>query len=424
MDCTFSPLTDFTKLEAAVSDFYGPAAAPAQSVRFRRLLDGLTETFGPQTAAAVFSAPGRSEIGGNHTDHQHGRVLAGSVDLDIIAAVVPNNKNVIRIQSEGFPMDVVELDDLEIREEEKNTSQAIIRGIAAWFKGQGCALEGFDAYTTSNVLKGSGLSSSAAFEVLVGSVINSLFFESRCTPVQIAQIGQYAENVYFGKPSGLLDQMGCSVGGMVTIDFKDNANPVVERLDFDFASAGHALCIIDSGADHADLTDEYAAVTMELKEICAHFGKNVLREVPEEEFYAALPVLRRKAGDRAVLRAVHVYDENRRVEGQVAALRQNDFQTFLALIRASGLSSWRYLQNVVPAGYTHHQEVAFALAMAERLLDGRGTCRVHGGGFAGTVQAFVPLDMLDGFKAEMERILGGGSCHVLTVRPVGGVRLV
>ena len=424
MDCTFSPLTDFTKLEAAVSDFYGPAAAPAQSVRFRRLLDGLTETFGPQTAAAVFSAPGRSEIGGNHTDHQHGRVLAGSVDLDIIAAVVPNNKNVIRIQSEGFPMDVVELDDLEIREEEKNTSQAIIRGIAAWFKGQGCALEGFDAYTTSSVLKGSGLSSSAAFEVLVGSVINSLFFEDRCTPVQIAQIGQYAENVYFGKPSGLLDQMGCSVGGMVTIDFKDNANPVVERLDFDFASAGHALCIIDSGADHADLTDEYAAVTMELKEICAHFGKNVLREVPEEEFYAALPVLRRKAGDRAVLRAVHVYDENRRVEGQVAALRQNDFQTFLALIRASGLSSWRYLQNVVPAGYTHHQEVAFALAMAERLLDGRGACRVHGGGFAGTVQAFVPLDMLDGFKAEMERILGGGSCHVLTVRPVGGVRLV
>ena len=347
-----------------------------------------------------------------------------SSDLDIIAAVAPNNRNVIRIQSEGFPMDVVELDDLEIREEEKNTSQAIIRGIAAWFKGQGCALEGFDAYTTSNVLKGSGLSSSAAFEVLVGSVINSLFFESRCTPVQIAQIGQYAENVYFGKPSGLLDQMGCSVGGMVTIDFKDNANPVVERLDFDFASAGHALCIIDSGADHADLTDEYAAVTMELKEICAHFGKNVLREVPEEEFYAALPVLRRKAGDRAVLRAVHVYDENRRVEGQVAALRQNDFQTFLALIRASGLSSWRYLQNVVPAGYTHHQEVAFALAMAERLLDGRGACRVHGGGFAGTVQAFVPLDMLDGFKAEMERILGGGSCHVLTVRPVGGVRLV
>ena len=424
MDCTFSPVTDFPKLEAAVSDFYGAAAAPAQLVRFRALLDGLTETFGPQERAAIFSAPGRTEIGGNHTDHQHGRVLAGSVNLDVIAAVVPNGRNVIRIQSEGFPMDVVELDDLAVQEEEKNTSQAIIRGIAAWFRDQGCALEGFDAYTTSNVLKGSGLSSSAAFEVLVGNILNSLFFEGRCTPVQLAQIGQYAENVYFGKPSGLLDQMGCSVGGMVTIDFRDNANPVVEKIDFDFASTGHALCIIDSGADHADLTPEYAAVPGELKEICAHFGKDVLREVPEEDFYAALPALRRKAGDRAVLRAIHIYGDNARVEGQVGALRRGDFDAFLMHVTDSGLSSWRYLQNVVPAGYTHHQEVAVALAMAERLLDTRGACRVHGGGFAGTIQAFVPLDMLDRFKAEMDRCLGDGACHVLTIRPVGGVRLV
>ena len=218
--------------------------------------------------------------------------------------------------------------------------------------------------------------------------------------------------------------MGSSVGGMVTIDFKDNANPVVEKLDFDFAAAGHALCIIDSGADHADLTPEYAAVPGELREICAHFGKNVLREIPEEEFFAALPLLRRKVGDRAVLRAIHIYDDNRRVAGQVDALRRNDFPAFLELIRSSGLSSWRYLQNVVPAGYTHHQEVAFALAMAERLLDGRGACRVHGGGFAGTIQAFVPLELLDGFKAEMDRVLGDGACHVLTIRPVGGVRLV
>ena len=218
--------------------------------------------------------------------------------------------------------------------------------------------------------------------------------------------------------------MGCSVGGMVTIDFQDNANPVVERLDFDFAASGHALCIIDSGADHADLTDEYAAVPRELKEVCAHFGKNVLREVPEADFTAALPVLRQKAGDRAVLRAIHIYDENRRVEGQVDALRRGDFAAFLALIRESGLSSWRYLQNVVPAGYTHHQEVALALSVCERLLGGRGACRVHGGGFAGTIQAFVPLDMLDGFRAEMDRVLGDGACHVLTIRPVGGVRLV
>ena len=424
MEYTFCPLTDFEKLESAVSALYGPQAAPRQLDRYRGVLRGLEERFGPCERAAVFSAPGRSEIGGNHTDHQHGRVLAGSIDLDVVAAVAPSGDNVIRIQSEGFPMDVVDLDDLEVHPEEYNTSAAIIRGIAAWFKRQGCALEGFNAYTTSSVFKGSGLSSSAAFEVLVGSVINSLFFDGQCDPVRIAQIGQYAENVYFGKPSGLLDQMGCSVGGMVTIDFQDNASPIVEKVDFDFSAAGHALCIIDSGADHADLTGEYAAVPGELKEICAHFGKSVLREVPEADFLTALPVLRQKAGDRAVLRAIHIYDENRRVGEQVEALRRGDFGAFLAQVRASGLSSWRYLQNVVPAGYTHHQEVALALAVCERLLGGRGACRVHGGGFAGTIQAFVPLDMLEGFKAEMERVLGDGSCHVLTIRPVGGVRLV
>lgn len=424
MEYTFSPVTDFTKLEEAVAGLYGPLAAPRQLERYRGALKGLEGTFGPCGRAAVFSAPGRTEIGGNHTDHQHGRVLAGSIDLDAIAAVAPNAEGVIRLQSEGYPLMEVALDDLEVRPEEANTSAAIIRGVAAWFARQGCALKGFNAYVMSNVLGGSGLSSSAAFEVLVGNIINSLFFEDRCTPIQIAQIGQYAENVYFGKPSGLLDQMGCSVGGMVAIDFRDNANPVVEKIDFDFASSGHALCIIDSGADHADLTPEYAAVPGELKEICAHFGKSVLREVPEAEFYAALPVLRRKAGDRAVLRAIHIYDDNARVAGQVEALRRNDFDAFLVLVRSSGLSSWRYLQNVVPAGYTHHQEVALALSMAERLLDGRGACRVHGGGFAGTIQAFVPLDMLDGFKAEMDRVLGDGACHVLTIRPVGGVRLV
>ncbi|MBD5163041.1 MAG: galactokinase [Oscillibacter sp.] len=423
MDYTFSPVTDFTELEDAVARLYGPAAAPRQLERYRGLLKGLEETFGPCGRAAVFSAPGRTEIGGNHTDHQHGRVLAGSIDLDAIAAVAPNTEGIIRLQSEGYPLIEVALDDLEVHPGEVNTSAAIIRGVAAWFARQGCALEGFNAYVMSNVLGGSGLSSSAAFEVLVGNIINSLFFGDRCPPIQIAQIGQYAENVYFGKPSGLLDQMGCSVGGMVAIDFKDNANPVVEKIDFDFATSGHALCIIDSGADHADLTPEYAAVPGELKEICAHFGRSVLREVPEADFFAALPTLRRKVGDRAVLRAVHIYGDNARVAGQVEALRRGDFDAFLMHVTKSGLSSWRYLQNVVPAGYTHHQEVAVALAMAERLLDGRGACRVHGGGFAGTIQAFVPLDMLDGFKTEMDRVLGGGACHVLTIRPVGGVRL-
>ena len=424
MSYSFSVANDFDKLEAALTELYGAAATPEQVLRYRSLLRRLEETFGGVEQVAVFSAPGRTEIGGNHTDHQHGKVLAGSVNLDVIAAVAPNGDDCIRIQSEGFPMDVVDLSDLRVRDEERNTSTAIIRGIAAWFVQRGCKIQGFNAYTASNVLKGSGLSSSAAFEVLVANIINDLFYGSKCDAVQLAQIGQYAENVYFGKPCGLLDQMAASVGNVVTIDFADNASPVVERVDFDFAAAGHALCIVDSGADHADLTDEYAAVTRELKDVCAYFGKNVLREVDETAFYEALPFLRRKAGDRAVLRAIHVYEDNRRVTEQVAALRRGDFDAFLRLITESGLSSWRFLQNVVPAGYTHHQEVAVALGLCEKLLNGRGACRVHGGGFAGTIQAFVPLDLLDRFKSEMERVLGSGSCHVLTIRPVGGVRLV
>ena len=423
MGYQFSPETDFQQLEQSLARLYTPERLPAQLERCRGVLAGLKETFGPCAQAAVFSAPGRTEICGNHTDHQHGLVLAGSIDLDVIAAAAPNGEDVIRIQSEGFPMDIVELDSLEVREEERNTSAALIRGVAAWFQSQGCKLEGFNAYTTSTVFKGSGLSSSAAFEVLLGNIFNELFFDGQCSPARIAQTGQYAENVFFGKPSGLLDQMASSVGGMVTIDFQDNASPVVERLDFDFSSAGHALCIIDSGADHADLTGEYAAVTQELKEVCAYFGKNVLREVPEADFFTALPELRRKAGDRAALRAIHVYEENRRVAGQAAALKQGDFEGFLQLVKHSGLSSWRFLQNVAPAGYTHHQEVALALALCERLLEGRGACRVHGGGFAGTIQAFVPLDMLVRFQTEMEKVLGAKSCHVLTIRPVGGIRL-
>ena len=423
MEYVFSPVNDFAKLEAAIAGLYGSTQAPRQTERYRGLLRGMEETFGPGERLAVFSAPGRTEIGGNHTDHQHGRVLAGSVDLDVIAAVAPSGDRTIRVQSEGFPMAQVDLDQLEARPEEVNTSVSIIRGIAAWFQRQGCRLEGFNAYVTSNVLKGSGLSSSAAFEVLVGNIINSLFFDGRCTPIQLAQIGQYAENVYFGKPSGLLDQMGSSVGGMVTIDFKDNANPAVERVDFDFAATGHALCIIDSGADHADLTDEYAAVPGELGEICAHFGKSVLREVPESEFYAALPVLRRKAGDRAVLRAIHIYEENRWAAAEAQALRDGDFAGFIRLVRESGRSSAMYLQNIVPAGAAEHQEMMVTLALAERLLEGRGAVRVHGGGFAGTAQAYVPLEELERFRAGIEAALGEGSCHVVTIRPVGGVRL-
>ena len=371
----------------------------------------------------LISAPGRTEISGNHTDHQRGCVLAAAVNLETVADVTLNGSNNILVRSDGYPDTVVELDDLNLREEEKNTTAALVRGVAAAFEQLGARIKGFDAEVHSTVLPGSGLSSSAAFEVLMGTICNELFFDRRLSPVEIAQIGQYAENVYFGKPSGLMDQAASSVGGMVYIDFAAPDHPRVERINFDFGKAGHALCIIDSGADHANLTDEYAAIPRELKEICNFFGKDVLREVPEEDFMQALPKLRGQVPDRAILRAIHFYQENKRVQAQKKALQENDFDTFLRLTTQSGYSSWMYLQNISPAGAVEHQEVAVALAMCDTLLNGRGAYRVHGGGFAGTVQAFVPVDMLEEFKNGIERVLGEGSCHVLSIRNEGGVRL-
>ena len=391
--------------------------------RLAALCDAYAARFGQPQQLALFSAPGRTEIGGNHTDHQHGCVLAGSVNLDIVAAVALNGENVIRIQSEGHPLDEVSLDVLTPQPAEAGHSSAIVRGVAARFAQMGCRVQGFNAYTVSNVLTGSGLSSSAAFEVLVGTVINELFFEKKATAVQIAQIGQYAENVFFEKPCGLMDQTACSVGNMITIDFADPAAPVVEPIDFDFAATGHALCILDSGASHADLTDEDAAIPREMHDICALLGKQYLREVPEADFVAAIPAIRQKVGDRALLRAMHFYADNARVPQQVAALKRGDFDAFLRLVNESGRSSWLYLQNVVPAGATVHQEVALTLALCSRLLGGRGACRVHGGGFAGTVQAFVPLDLLDAFIAGTQAVLGEGACHVLSIRPRGGLQL-
>ena len=370
----------------------------------------------------LFSAPGRTEIGGNHTDHQLGRVLAGAVSVDTVAAVAPNGERIIRVQSEGYPLCAVSLDELDVRPAEFGTTLSLIRGVAARIAALGHTVTGFDAFVTSRVLPGSGLSSSAAFEVLIGTILNTL---GACglNAIEIAQIGQYAENVYFGKPCGLMDQMASSVGGIVTIDFADAENPVVEPLHFDFAACGHALCIVNSGADHADLTAEYAAIPGELAAVSAVFGKTHLRQVDEAEFYARLPEVRAAAGDRATLRAIHIFDDNRRVTQEVEALRNNDFDRFLALVNESGRSSWVYLQNVVPTGATRHQELAVSLALAARLLNGRGACRVHGGGFAGTIQAFVPLDLLDSFKAGMEAVLGEGSCQVLSIRPEGGVLL-
>ena len=387
----------------------------------RSALDaGFAAAFGA-APERYFSAPGRTEIGGNHTDHQHGRVLAAAVNLDMIAAVRVTDSGVIRILSKGYPMSTVSLDALTPVAAEVNTTPALIRGVAARFVELGCPVRGFDAYMESTVLPGSGLSSSAAYEVLIGTILNHLFFDARVSQPEIAQIGQYAENVFFGKPCGLMDQMASAVGNLVTIDFLKKDAPVIRPVDFDFSACGHALCIIDTRASHADLTDEYAAIPGELKKICAHFGKNVLREIDEADFYAAIPALRQECGDRAVLRAIHFYADNARVPKQVEALRQGDFDKFLALVTESGHSSYMYLQNVTPAGYVEHQDVAVTLALCEKYLQGRGAYRVHGGGFAGTVQAFVPFDLLDSFRSGIDAVLGAGACHVLSIRPQGGV---
>ena len=418
-----------TRLRAGAFDemldrLYGRNRREEAQDRCAAVMAGFTKTFESQPEA-LFSAPGRTELGGNHTDHQHGRVLAAGVDLDILAAAAPNQSGMIRVQSQGYPLIVVDLHELSPKAGEENTSAALIRGVAARMAALGCPLQnaGLDAYMVSSVPGGSGLSSSAAFEVLIGTMLNDLFWDGRCTPVEIAQIGQYAENVFFGKPCGLMDQTASSVGGVVAIDFADTAHPVVEQIGLDLTAQGYALCILDSGAGHADLTSEYAAITDELKAVCRYFGKEVLREVPEEDFLAALPQVRKAAGDRAVNRAFHIYAENRRAEAEAQALRDGDFDRFLALVRDSGRSSAMYLQNVIPTGQTTAQELMVTIALCESILAGRGAVRVHGGGFGGTAQAFVPLDMLEIFKEKTEAALGAGSCHVVTIRPVGGARV-
>lgn len=417
------------RLEQGVFDdmlkkLYGEANVEAARVRCNEVLSGFFDTYGHE-AEAIFSAPGRTEIGGNHTDHQHGRVLAAAVDLDILAAVAQNQTGVIRVQSQGYPMIEVALSELTPKLEEENTSAALIRGVAARMAELGCPLEGvgLEVYVTTTVPGGSGLSSSAAFEVLIGTILNELLWDGKCTPVEIAQIGQYAENVFFGKPCGLMDETASSVGGVVAIDFADTQNPVVEQIALDLGAYGYALCILNSGADHADLTAEYASITDELRAVCACFGKNVLREVPEKEFLDGLSQVRQAAGDRAALRALHFYSENQRAADEAQALREGDFDRFLSLVRESGRSSAMYLQNVVPTGQTRYQELMLTIALCDNILKERGAVRVHGGGFGGTAQAFVPLDMLEEFKCRTEKVLGAGACHVVTIRPVGGIRL-
>ena len=374
----------------------------------------------PDTKAALFSGPGRTEIGGNHTDHQHGHVLCGSVDLDMLACAAPNTLNMLRIYSEGYPEVSISLNQLFLHEEERNTSAALARGMAAKIAEMGYPLFGMDVYIVSDVLSGSGLSSSAAFEVLIGNILNYYCCSGALNQIEIAKAGQYTENTYFGKPCGLMDQLGASVGGAVAIDFLDPNKPVVTKVPFDFSGCGHALCIVDSGSCHSDLTGDYAEVTQDMYAIANYFCKHYLREIPEDAFYAEIPHLRSCCGDRAVLRAMHYYADDKRAVEEAEALAEGDFHRFLALVNESGLSSATNLQNIWSSTSTKERAVALALAIGKKLLDGTGAIRVHGGGFAGTIQAFVPNEKLDVFKCGMETIFGPGKCHVLHIRPVGG----
>ncbi len=410
-------------MKTTFTALYGPEAE-GQQARYAVIRKGFEETFGDAAGARWFSAPGRTEIGGNHTDHNHGRVLTAAVNLDIAGLAKKTDTGIIRLRSAEYNRtDTVDTGDLAVQANE-NGSPSLIRGICARLKELGYAVGGFDCYTTNRVMKGSGLSSSAAFEILVVTVLSHLYNDDGIDPVTAAIVSQYAENVYFGKPSGLLDQMASSVAGFTAIDFKTPTQPVIEKVDFDFAGCGHALCVVDTGGSHANLTDEYAAIPAEMKRVAAFFGKEFLRDVREEDFYANLPAIRKAAGDRAVLRAMHFFSDDRLAAEEAKALRAGDFEAFRQMIRESGRSSFQRLQNVFAVVSPEEQGVTLALALTERVLGDRGAFRVHGGGFAGTIQAFVPLEMLEHYRAEMEKVFGPGSCHVLSVRQAGGTEVL
>ena len=393
-----------------------------QKERYVKAIESFEELFGVKDVE-IYSAPGRSEIGGNHTDHQCGRVLAASINLDAIAIVAKKESGIV-LKSEGYPMINVSLADLLPKKEEEGTSAGLIRGVAARLKEEGYEIGGFEAYVTSDVLNGAGMSSSAAFEVLIGNILSGLYNEGNISPVLIAQAGQYAENVFFGKPCGLMDQMASSVGNLIFIDFADVKNPVIKKVNVNFEDFNHSLCIVDTKGSHADLTDEYAAIPEEMKRVAAYFGKEILKQVDKNEFYTNIPEIRKVAGDRAVLRAMHWFEETDRVIDQVNALEEENFEEFKKLIKSSGDSSFKYLQNVYSVKNLSRQEMAVGLALSDVILKGKGVSRVHGGGFAGTIQAFVPNDIVDIYKKNMEDIFGEDACHVLKIRKYGGMKVL
>ena len=394
-----------------------------QNKRYADAVAKFEELFG-EKEVEIYSAPGRSEVGGNHTDHQLGMVLATSINLDAIAVVSKTGENIIRVVSEGYDMVEVDIEDLEEKAFEEGTTIALIRGVAANLKERGYVIGGFEAYITSDVLIGAGLSSSAAFEVIIGTILSGLFNDMSISPVLIAQAGQFAENVYFGKPSGLMDQMACSVGGLIHIDFKNPEEPVVEKVPSDFEAYKYSLCIVDTKEFHDDLTEDYAEIPAEMKKVAAFFKKKVLREVDEEEFFQQIPGLRSVLGDRPVLRALHFFEEEKRVESQVHALRNGEFEEFLSLVKASGDSSFKYLQNIYTNRAVQKQAMSVALGVSESVLKKHGVSRVHGGGFAGTIQIFVENSFVEEYRKAMDKVFGAGSCHVLKVRQHGGIQVL
>ncbi len=379
--------------------------------------------YGDKGDIRIFSAPGRTEVGGNHTDHQHGSVVAGGVDMDVIAIVGPNDDNTIRVKSEGYDMDVITVGDFEKKEKEVGRAISLIRGVCAKFTELGANVGGFNAYTTSNVLKGSGLSSSAAFEVLLGNISNGLFYDKKADAIEIAKIGQFAEREYFGKPCGLLDQMASSLGGFTYADFNNPAEPITEKIDLDIKKSGYTLCVVDTGGNHANLTQDYADITIECKQISNALGVEFLRDADTKKFYSSLASLRKEFGERAVLRAFHFFNEQDRVLKQRAALLKGDFKAFLKLVNESGQSSFDYLQNLYSTTAVKEQGLSLAIALTKQFLGDDGACRVHGGGFAGTIQCYIPTDRLIAYKQMIEEVYGDDSCSVLSIRPVGGYEI-
>ena len=412
-------------IDSVLEHIYGAAAVCAQKARYAAAIDEFAAIYGADRDISLYSVAGRSELSGNHTDHNHGCVVAASIDLDIIAVASAREDSVIRIKSEGFPEDAVNFAEYAAPVEAKfGTSESIIAGMCQGFLKDGYKIGGFDAYTTSNVLKGSGLSSSAAFEDMVGNILSHMYNDGKVDNVEISKLAQYAENVFFGKPCGLMDQVACAVGGIVAIDFADPKAPVINKVDFDISAAGYNLCIVNTGGNHADLTDDYASVPAEMKAVAAYFGKAVLREVDEAQFMSSIAALRESVGDRAVLRALHFFSENKRVEKQKAALMGGNLDAFFAEVLSSGKSSFCYLQNVYTTKNLSEQGLSLALCLAEKYLsDKKAAWRVHGGGFAGTIQAFVPMADVEGFRTLMDGVFGEGKCIVLRIRPEGAVRI-